>query len=180
MSRLTYLKRSLQHQTILQQTQQAESDQGLVESRRIQEETERRFQESQEADRLKALVKEQERAALLAAQEEEEKKKQEEGLRLERLTKTFLEEPVGDVCTLRLQLPDGKKLTRRFLTTDTIGSVLDYLFLHFHQQDESSCANLSLNQNFPKNTFTKEKADLSLKDAGLCPKAALYVQDCDK
>ena len=87
------------------------------------------------------------------------------------------EPPAGpDTTKLRLQLPNGSKIDRRFLATSTLQGVRDYLTVYFGEND-LVIESYSLSTNFPRKSF--EDNAISLRDAGLHPQSVLYVQDLE-
>ena len=87
------------------------------------------------------------------------------------------EPPAGpDTTKLRLQLPNGSKLDRRFPSSGTIQMVRDYVEVYFGD-NEIPIESFSLSTTFPRKTF--EDVSVSLREAGLHPQSAVYVADLD-
>ena len=72
------------------------------------------------------------------------------------------EPPAGtaDTARIRLTLPNGRRIDRRFHADDTI-----------------EVANFSLSTSFPKRTY--DDPAVTLREGDLVPQAALMVQDLD-
>ena len=77
---------------------------------------------------------------------------------------------------LRITLPRGTKIDRRFAKTDQIKHVKAFLSIWFHENNVE-IERFELSRNYPKKTFTDE--EISLEDGGLSPMAVLMVQDLD-
>lgn len=107
------------------------------EAARLREQQDREYREAAEADRLAAIRQREEAAARAAAEEEarqaaelaaavelSQRLSREDTLRKLRASFESNPEPPAagntDVATVRFQLPTGKKLSRRFLKTDTV------------------------------------------------------------
>ena len=78
---------------------------------------------------------------------------------------------------MRLVLPSGVKLNRRFYADDTIATVKAFLLVHFQENDQPQVQNIGLSTNFPKKTYENDQE--TLQEAGLVPQAVLMVQDLD-
>mmetsp|Transcript_282 Transcript_282/g.495 ORF Transcript_282/g.495 Transcript_282/m.495 type:complete len:116 (+) Transcript_282:217-564(+) len=88
------------------------------------------------------------------------------------------EPPAGPGATrLRLQLPHGAKVDRRFDADAPLRVVGDFIDVHF-ADNEIEIENYSVSTNFPKRTFAELGAE-TLRAAGLHPQAVLFVQDLD-
>ena len=87
------------------------------------------------------------------------------------------------LARLRFNLPNGKKVDRRFRASDTIETVRAFLVVHFHEQGiktkNPKYPRLGLITNFPKREFGEKDGRLSLEEAGLAPQAVVMVQDLD-
>jgi len=153
------------------------------EEARLREEQDREYRETLEADRRREAARreEEERVA------EEERRRAEEELETERAKSNKIEDALaavgeepphrpGETARIRLTLPSGRKVDRRFHKVDTVGTVRAFLIIHFHEND-IPIENFSLSTSYPKKTY--EDDSLSLEDGGLCPQAVLMVQDLD-
>ncbi len=168
-----------------------------AEARRIQREEDAQLREEQNREYQEALLADQMREIERNEREERERREREEmeeRVRLEEakeqsrledaksiLEKSGGEPPVGTkvgVARMRFTLPNGKKVDRRFLSSDTIEVLRAFLTLHF---DESGVEikNFGLSTNFPKKTFSEDDNKLTLEEAGLAPQAVVMVQDLD-
>jgi FAS-associated factor 2 len=147
---------------LLRQQQDAE----YLESLRQDQERERQARQAQE---------EADQAAAQAARAEEEK--QEAAKRaLEAAQNTVREPPTSGGTMVRFVLPSGSKVNRRFYNDDTMGVLMAYLKVYFHE-NEIDIKRVSLSTNFPKKTYSDES--VTLEEAGLSPQAVLMVQDLD-
>uniref|UniRef100_A0A6U3S7I6 UBX domain-containing protein n=1 Tax=Ditylum brightwellii TaxID=49249 RepID=A0A6U3S7I6_9STRA len=163
-----------------------------VERRRLQREEEARLREEQDREFQEALLADQQRE--IARREEEERIRLEQ-LRIEEETRNAEEEAALKLTTarsmvrdeppkggseptarVRLTLPNGKRIDRRFYASDTVDVIRAFLIVRFHEQ-EIPIENFSLSTNFPKKTF--DDGSLTLKEAGLCPQAVMMIQDLD-
>ncbi|KAH9259574.1 hypothetical protein BASA81_001996 [Batrachochytrium salamandrivorans] len=162
-----------------QQQQQPQQDSWeLQERRRMVQEQDAALQRALEDDRRKLAEKqEQERA------EQEERERVEQQVEQERnalLLKQsqILPEPAPSttepVATLRFNFPQGQKLSRRFLASDTVGYVRTVLECHVADQN-IALQRFALSSNFPKRVYDNDGD--TLQQAGLFPQAALFVQD---
>lgn len=77
---------------------------------------------------------------------------------------------------IRLVLPTGKRLERKFRGDDTIDVVRSFLILHFEEND-IPIENFELSSNYPKKALTD--GEKTLESEGLCPHAVIMVQDLD-
>ncbi|ONK56672.1 uncharacterized protein A4U43_C10F11470 [Asparagus officinalis] len=138
--------------------------------RQRKEEQERLEREAAEAYKKR---KEEEEAAERAAQEAAERqaalvrRRQEKALELG-------EEPEkgSDVTQVLFRFPNGERKERRFQSSATIESLYTYV-------DSLDCLNdekYSLVSNFPRVSYGSEKYSITLKEAGLHPRASLFVE----
>lgn len=93
------------------------------------------------------------------------------------------EKGTPETTALRLQLPLGKKLERRFRYSDTLSLVKDFVIVASSKvsQDNEPLLDFDLVQNMPTRTFQTHKdkstdLGLTLKEAKLIPQAMLFVQ----
>jgi len=143
-----------------------QQDEEYLESLRSDQERERQRQEEREREEQKI-------------REEDEKKQLEEQAEQERLAiamSLLRPPPVAGGARIRFQLPNGKKLDRRFHDDETIASLKAFLILHFAEQNPA-IRNIALSTNFPKRTFDDDQK--TLKESDLCPQSVLMVQDLD-
>lgn len=181
----TYLSKSLlKYQSILsEQMMQRLQRQEEV---RLREEQDREYREALEADQRREREKREEE---MKREEEERKQKKsmerEEQKRLERLNSAreslVRNGPEPDAsekgcARVRLMLPSGQRIERRFYGVDTVHVVRSFLVLYF-EENNIDIENFQLNCNFPKKVLNDE--DATLEDEGLCPQAVVMVQDLD-
>eukprot|EP00826_Nyctotherus_ovalis_P051908 TRINITY_DN6518_c0_g1_i4.p2 TRINITY_DN6518_c0_g1~~TRINITY_DN6518_c0_g1_i4.p2 ORF type:complete len:146 (+),score=46.78 TRINITY_DN6518_c0_g1_i4:708-1145(+) len=134
----------------------------------------------QEFDR----AREQDLNAKRQREEEEIKRKQEEEKLIKESTKKEEEkkykkkslpaEPDAsdpNACEIAFRLPSGKRITRRFLKTDTIQAL--YTFIGLSAESELGDGNYEISQAIPRKIYANMQA--SLEEEGLVHKAALQV-----
>jgi len=175
-------------QTVMRQHGAAAAE---VESRRLQREEEallrqeqdREYREALEADRAREAARQAEREKEERAQrEQEEAERRAQAEREDGLAKALSlvgEEPAAgtpDTAHIRLTLPNGRRIDRRFHADDTIEVVRAFLIVHFHE-NSVDIANFSLSTSFPKRTYDDPAA--TLREGDLVPQAVLMVQDLD-
>ncbi|CAN0017958.1 unnamed protein product, partial [Hapterophycus canaliculatus] len=101
---------------------------------------------------------------------------------LEDLRSRVRDEPPagGNTARIRLQLPNGSKVDRRFDGDGTVGEIRGFVTLHL-QDNDIPIKNFSMSTNFPRRTYVQEDGDddLSVVEAGLHPTAVLFVHDLD-
>ena len=152
------------------------------EYREAVEEAERREREKQEEERRKA---EEERLKLEELNrivlEKEEKLRE-----AKRILELHGEEPDKNdksvKCTrVRLMLPSGQRIDRRFRGIETVDTVKSFLVLYFEEKDamgeSGKIENFELNCNYPRKALVNGSA--TLEEEGLCPQAVIMVQDLD-
>ena len=144
------------------------------------------YQRALEADRKKKREKERKEEE---AKEKEEQEKLEAALSLskeleakaeiERKRKTLSEEPKAGsgVSTFVFRLPDGSRLTRRFSDDEKLGMIFTFLDVSLK---EANIRNYAFTA-YPHRRFSKEKTnmDMSLSDAKLTGRVAVFVQNLD-
>jgi FAS-associated factor 2 len=157
---------------------------------------ERDLQRKKEADALEAkrLEEEQKRLELEEAKELQEaivmSKQLDKQSEYEAAASRLKNFPEPDSTTektslvnLRFTLPNGAKLQRRFLISDTIQRVRDYVFVTSTDLGiEIAATNFDLTSSYPKKTFAADPmnkdpaiSNLDLKTAGLYPQGLLFV-----
>lgn len=158
----------------------------------LREEQDRDFKEALEADRKRAQDAETEKREAREKEEREEQERQlEEAKQLSiegqkqadfaRKKETMKEEPAKgapNTTQLRITLPKGQKLERRFEFEATVQDLWDWIDVMLHDNGHG-IENYSLNTNFPKRKYGPDDATLTLKEADLVPRAALFLQDLD-
>jgi len=87
----------------------------------------------------------------------------------------------GTLARLRLMLPSGQRLERKFKGTDKIEVVQAFLMVELDKRNicegSSTMENFQLHSNYPKKALTD--LDRTLEEEGLCPQAVIMVQDLD-
>jgi len=188
-------------------TQMLNTRRQRVESTNLRQEQDRDYLESQRQDRLRrekrendeeeAKEKQQGEAQAQAQAQSEEARAlaaATNALQAKRHKLLAKPEPVAgssaDVATIRLQMPSGLKVNRRFLKTDSVQDLRDWMDVHLADtaastakgaSDETDTAavtvNYSLSTAFPKTELSDATADLD--SYGLHPRGMLYVVDLD-
>jgi len=80
-----------------------------------------------------------------------------------------------DITQIVIRLPDGSRLQRRFLQSNNVQTIFDYIN---SSQPTLLDIDYDLVMNFPRKVFNQEGSnDVTLKEAGLCPQASLFVQE---
>ncbi|CAM9239967.1 unnamed protein product [Discosporangium mesarthrocarpum] len=174
LDRVTRQQRERDEARRLRQEQDDEYRRGLEEDRRRKEEQEE-LQRTKAREEEEARQRQQEEAVSEALREKE---------RLERLSSLRSqireEPPPGPEATrVRLQLPNGSKVDRRFGKDEKVGQVRSFLNIHFESAG-IPITNFSMSTNFPRKTYAQGQDDgLTLVEAGLHPQSVLYVHDLD-
>lgn len=79
------------------------------------------------------------------------------------------------MCAIRIRLPDGSNQARRFLKSDTVQTLYDFV----DSLPQMTLPSYQLVSNFPRKNFDRGTLGDSLEAAGLFPQAALFVQALD-
>jgi FAS-associated factor 2 len=132
-----------------------------LEHQRLKEEEERRIQEEIEKAETERLNKIDFAKHTLSMNGDEEPDPNDKSIKQARI---------------RLMLPSGKRLDRRFRGDDTVDVIRSFLILHFHENDVG-IENFQLSSNYPKKTLADGSKTLEEED--LCPQAVIMVQDLD-
>jgi len=166
-----------QQQQRRQDSQQLRQEQNLEFERALQADREREAREQEERLRLERAEDEaRNKAELEAALELSEKLDKEANLKRKR-DRLGAEPPAGaDTTKLRIMLPNGSKIDRKFLASETIEAVRDFIDVHLGDND-IPIETYSLSTNYPKRAFHNDSE--TLMEAGLHPQSVLYVQDLD-
>lgn len=157
-----------------------------------------------DAERQEMQLKE---AAIAAAAEEEKRRKMEEDelasaielsqkidtdwvlssakARLTQNPEPDLSTPKDAVSVLRLTLPTGTKVQRRFRAEDPLSLVRDFVFVSWCETrgpggDEISPNGFSLSSSFPKKVFTESEATKSLSELKLTPQGVIFASKINK
>lgn len=164
----------------LTQTLRQQQDEAYLQSLRADEEKERMRQLEREKER------EAEEALEREKQEVEKRKEEIAQLKLD-MTEQIDSEPPADaanVISVVFKLPNGARIERRFLQSNSLIDVSNYLFCHPSTPDE-----FEITTNFPKrviysksNDFdcsTSSNANKTLIDVGLKNREVLFVNDLE-
>ena len=190
----TYISRSI-HEYHQSQNEEISRLIARQEEIHLRNEQDREYREAlEEAQRLERQKEEEEH---LRKEEERKKREELEKIKTEkedriseakRILGLFGDEPDGknkdDNCVrLRLMIPSGQRIERRFRGKETIDTVKSFLILHFEEKssgggdDGNKIENFQLSSNYPKKALVDGSA--TLESEGLCPQAVIMVQDLD-
>ena len=152
------------------------------EIRRQQDEA---FQETLAADREKDRKKKEEAEKLQREKEEEERAIREEQEKIERIRRLKVElvtevpeEPAAEhpeAVRLLIKLPDGQRLERRFVKSQSLKALYYFVFCHPESPDE-----FDITTNFPRKVLKckPEEEDVgTFEEAGLGKSTSLFVVD---
>lgn len=134
----------------------------MIQARRAQEERER-----EERERLEAEKREQARIARLEAKK----------ARKERLLATLPEEPpadIPDLAKLSIRLPNGERIVRRFLATNTVQTLYDFVETRDLAPLDPELDFLVVGM-FPRKVYNE--MDETLEEVGLVPSGTLVVEE---
>lgn len=85
------------------------------------------------------------------------------------------EEPAENekaITKIRVRLPKGEFLERRFKETDTLQTLLDWLHVQGFRSSE-----FKLLSSWPRRDLTAVDGKLSLKDHNLCPQETVIIEE---
>jgi len=148
----------------------------------LRAEQDREFQETLEADRRREEERaEAERQEQRRVEEEREKLRIEEEKReriLEEAKKLVSEEPPSGpgVARIRLFLPSGSKVQRRFLANDKVEVIRAYVRLYF-DENNIDIENFELSSNYPKKILANDSESIQDALGGL--QAVIMIRDLD-
>eukprot|EP01116_Phalansterium_solitarium_P013511 TRINITY_DN30895_c0_g1_i1.p1 TRINITY_DN30895_c0_g1~~TRINITY_DN30895_c0_g1_i1.p1 ORF type:complete len:375 (+),score=177.38 TRINITY_DN30895_c0_g1_i1:220-1344(+) len=152
----------------------------------------RALRDEQDAEYRRALADDQEREhnlRMAAAQEQAERDRrrdeqrqaerrlEELGLRRQQLRARLAPEPATGTTgstALVIRLIDGSRLQRRFMASETIQAVRDFIDACGYEGPEPP-ERYELLSNYPRRTFSDGRQTLA--DAGLLPTAQLFIQE---
>jgi hypothetical protein len=127
------------------------------------------YQESLQADREKLKRREEQRL------QQEEERQEREAVR-QSMASVVPEEPADDcsekTSTLRIRLPDGTTCQRRFLATNTLQDLLNYIGSMDYSVEQHKVL-----RPFPRTDLCSLEPSLSLEAAGLCPQDTLFLEE---
>jgi FAS-associated factor 2 len=162
----------------LREEQNAEYEQSLAadREREAQRRQQREAEEREERERQEAVMK----AEAEARAQEQRQAQKEAAINLRRANQKALLPPeppsTGSsdepTALVRLRLPDGSTTQRRFLSSECVGCIFNFV----DSLDTTSFLDYSIISSFPRRVFTRQEAGLGLKEAGIAPQAALFVQ----
>ena len=76
------------------------------------------------------------------------------------------------VLQILIRFPNGERREHTFLCSDKIQSIFSYI----DSLGLAGLGNYRLVSNFPKRVYGVDQMRMSLKDAGLYPKASLFLE----
>lgn len=155
------------------QSLRAQQDEAYEQSLRADEEKERRRQEQLEEVRKAQEAEENERKA------EERRKEEIAQLKIDLADRVPSEPPPDspNAVSVVFKLPNGARIERRFLSTDSLQDVYNYLFCHPSSPDE-----FEITTNFPKRIlYARDRVEdtKTLSEVGLKNREVLFVNDLD-
>ncbi|XP_028408569.1 FAS-associated factor 2-like [Dendronephthya gigantea] len=151
------------------QTLRAEQDAAYLESLRADQEKDRRKNIEAETKRLEEERKRDKEESIQNKIKEIARKREEVSSSLPIEPESNHPDAVGIV----VRLPHGERMDRRFLKTDSLQSLYDYVFCN-----EQCPHKFKLVSHFPRKVFElAENSDATLDDVGLSTSATLYVHD---
>lgn len=160
---------------------------GLVAQRAIREQQDDEYFAALQADRERELkTMEEEKAAREAAMEEQRKKEEESQRKLEEEQElerqlaakeaSLPEEPSsdsGNAITLLVKMPDGSRRGRRFLKSDKLQSLFDFIDIGKAVKPGT----YRVVRPYPRQAFSSGESNLSLNELGLTSKQeALFLE----
>ncbi|CAD7080011.1 unnamed protein product [Hermetia illucens] len=164
--------RSERLESNLRQSLRQQQDEAYEESLRADEEKERR--KRQEREELMRIQREEEERI----RAEQEKKDEIARLKVELASRVPSEPPHGapNAISVVFKLPSGARIERRFLTTDSLQDVYNYIFCHPASPDT-----FEITTNFPKRVLHSNDSTGSrtLIEVGLKHREVLFVNDLD-
>jgi len=154
-------------------------------NRRLREEQDRAYKESlaldQEKERKrKEEEKKKEEEKLAKEREELEKRMKEDQLKqdLERKRNNLPSEPSSDdsksISKVRITLPNGTRLERKFLQTEKLSTLYDFVDINFLENSHFE-GEYVLEKNYPKVRFSNR--NMTLQEAGLGGQVVLFVAE---
>ena len=175
-------ERTLQEDQYRDYHEAMQADLELENQRKLQEQKEKEAAEQAELERLREEEEQELKAALeMSMQVDTEAILTSAIKRLENNPEP--EKGTPQITALRLQLPLGKKLERRFRYTDTLSLVKDFIIVASAKLSPTNepLLDFDLVQNMPTRTYqlhNNKSTDLqlTLQEAKLIPQAMLFVQ----
>lgn len=158
-----------------------------VEDRRLREEQDEAFRRTLQMDREKERrraeeeqraaaeaqrLQQEEQARVQSAQAEQERRRAEQA-EMERKRRELPPEPPADATgttAIRIRMPDGTKLQRRFSASTPMQAVYDYISC-----ESPGIGPFQLRTTMPARTFGDDEMGMTLRETGLVPNAALVV-----
>ncbi len=103
-----------------------------------------------------------------------EQKLQEQKQQVKKLKAYFETEPAADaqeIVQITFRIPSGQRVSRRFLASDTMKTLFNYIRTLENLGFENSLASFEVFTLLPKKIF--EESDLTLKEVGIYPKPSI-------
>ncbi|XP_068707194.1 FAS-associated factor 2-like [Montipora foliosa] len=165
--------RADRHERTQAQQLRDEQDEAYLESVRADQEKERKKREEEDRKRLEEETK---------RKKEEAKRNREQSIAQDRVDRKcrLPDEPDSsnaDAIRVLIKLSNGKRLERRFLKSNPLHALYDFVFC-----DEESPAEFVLVSNFPRKIYALDSASehQTLEDAGIEANALLFVQNIEE
>lgn len=126
-----------------------------------------------EAKRQKELIESEERRRIEMERQEVQAKKEAERLAVESELPEEPEEGGGQAVTkIRFRLPNGESLERRFLASNRLQVVLNYLVVQGYRTDD-----YKLISSWPRRDLTALDKNSTLQELRLCPQETLILEE---
>jgi hypothetical protein len=156
-----------------------QQDQEYLESLRRDQQKEQERQRQEQEARLKQAREEEERDLRAALEFSEQLKKQST---ITELAQSLPPEPqpATNTTELRIRMPDGQTLLRRFYVTDPLQLLRTFIDLKLHEaqsnnnNDNHEIPQYKIVNSFPRKTF--EDMQQTFQDAGLTGRAVIAVE----
>lgn len=144
------------------------TDPTLNRDRSLRAQQDSEFQESLAVDRAKEESEREEAERMQLVEDQQKAKREQQEAKRRRVPAPPPQDSPAQTAELAIRLPSGKRLQRRFYTTDTMRNVYDYVETECDDLAEGSYELMSA---YPRRTFTDPTMPLD----GLGTKAALVV-----
>jgi len=83
-----------------------------------------------------------------------------------------------DCCHIVIKLANGERIRRRFLFTDSLQLVFDFVDIHLDQLNNSFLDEYNLVSQFPRKVYSRSD-DISLSKAGFVQRMSLIYEETD-
>ncbi|KAG1363832.1 plant UBX domain-containing protein 10 [Cocos nucifera] len=154
-----------------------EEEEKIRENRQLRAEQDAAYLESLKKDKEKEraqqrLVEEAARAAAERQRNPPPKQLSSKTKDASKETQTVTSRKTKSTTKILIRFPNGQRIEQSFLCTDTIRSIFRYI----DSLDIPGIGSYRLISNFPRKVYGYEQLEMTLKDAGLHPSAALFLE----